>query len=74
MNSVHLISFSILLSPVARAVSVHRGPDAYPTLAHLRVPRHQRELGPGREGRHGDDAQSDRPGGRAVQALVRGSR
>ena len=30
---------------------------AHPAAAHQRQPHHQRELGPGREGRHGDDAQ-----------------
>ena len=38
--------------------------------AHVRQPRHQRELGPGREGRHGDDAQQNSAGGHALQALL----
>ena len=60
--------------PAARAVPVLCGSDAHPAVAHLGQPRHQRELGPGRAGRHGDDAQQDRPGGHALQTLMRGTR
>ena len=62
------------LCPAARAVPVLCGSDAHPAVAHLGQPRHQRELGPGRAGRHGDDAQQDRPGGHALQTLMRGTR
>ncbi len=61
----------IVLAP--RVVSVHGWADAHPAAAHVRVAGHQRELGPRREGRHGDDAQQDRPGGHALQALLRGA-
>lgn len=61
------------LLSVTRAVPVLRGVDAYPAAPHLRQPRHQRELGPRRQGRHGDDAQPDSAGGHALQALMRGS-
>ena len=68
------LSSYYFLCPAARAVPVLCGSDAHPAVAHLGQPRHQRELGPGRAGRHGDDAQQDRPGGHALQTLMRGTR
>jgi hypothetical protein len=42
--------------------------------AHQRQSGSQRELGSGRQGRHGDDAEQDRTRGAALQALLRGPR
>ena len=44
----------------SRASAVLGGSDAHPAAAHQRLARHQRELGPRRPGRHGDDAQQNR--------------
>ena len=46
---------------------------AHPAAAHQRQPHHQRELGPGREGRHGDDAQQNRTRRSSIQTLLRGT-
>lgn len=44
------------------------------SFAHEREPGAERELGSGRQGRHGDDAEQDRARGTALPALLRGAR
>ena len=46
---------------------------AHTAPSHQRQSHHQRELGPGREGRHGDDAQQTGAGDDTVQAQLWGS-
>ena len=55
---------------VARAVPILRGIDAHPATPYLRQLGDQRELGPRRQGRHGDDAQPDSSRGHAFQTLL----
>ena len=43
---------------------------AHTAPSHQRQSHHQRELGPGREGRHGDDAQQTGAGDDTVQAQL----
>ena len=57
----------------ARALPVLSRTDAHPAAPHIRLARHQRELGPGREGRHGDDAQQNRTRRSSIQTLLRGT-
>ena len=45
---------------------------AYPVAPHLREPHHQRELGPWREGRHGDDV--EQVGNRKWEMLLGGNK
>ena len=58
---------------VTRAGAVLCRPHAHPAPSHERLPGHQRELGPGREGRHGDDAQQNRTRRSSIQTLLRGT-
>ena len=58
---------------VTRAVPVLSRPHAHPAPPHERLPGHQRELGPGREGRHGDYAQQNRTRRSSIQTLLRGT-
>ena len=55
---------------VTRAGPVLCRPDAHPAPSHERLAGHQRELGPGREGRHGDDAQQNRTRRSSIQTLL----
>ena len=46
------------------------GDHAHPAPPHQRQSDHQRELGPGRAGRHGDDAQQTGAGDDPIQAQL----
>ena len=59
---------------VAWVVTVFCWFDAYSAPPHQRLPRHQRELGPGREGRHGDDAQQNCSRRSSIQTFLRRTR